>query len=226
SPGAFRGCGIWGTFVRRGAYPRRRAGNGLKQDTMASEDTTTAADDAPLIDLNEASIKKLIAKAKRRGYITVDELNEALPQDQMSTDQIEDVMSAISEMGVNIVENDEDAAEEEGENEAEEITAADEEGSEGDSGHVPEKKKKETAERTDDPVRMYLREMGAVELLSGEGEIAIAKRIEAGRDTMIMGLCESPITFHAIIQWSEALNAGEMQLREILDLDAMLSKEP
>ncbi len=193
---------------------------------MASEDTTAAAEDAPLIDLNEASIKKLIAKAKRRGYITVDELNEALPQDQMSTDQIEDVMSAISEMGVNIVENDEDAAEEDGENEAEEIAAADEEEGEGDSGHVPEKKKKETTERTDDPVRMYLREMGAVELLSREGEIAIAKRIEAGRDTMIMGLCESPITFHAIIQWSEALNAGEMQLREILDLDAMLSKEP
>jgi len=193
---------------------------------MASEDTTATADDAPLIDLNEASIKKLIAKAKRRGYITVDELNEALPQDQMSTDQIEDVMSAISEMGVNIVESDEDAAEEDADGDAEEVPPADEEASEGDSGHVPEKKKKETTERTDDPVRMYLREMGAVELLSREGEIAIAKRIEAGRDTMIMGLCESPITFHAIITWSEALNAGEMQLREILDLDAMLSKEP
>jgi len=193
---------------------------------MASEDTT-GTDDAPLIDLNEASIKKLIAKAKRRGYITVDELNEALPQDQMSTDQIEDVMSAISEMGVNIVETDEDAAEEEGDGEAEEIAAHDDDDGDGEAtSHVPEKKKKETTERTDDPVRMYLREMGAVELLSREGEIAIAKRIEAGRDTMIMGLCESPITFHAIIQWSEALNNGEMQLREILDLDAMLSKEP
>src|SRR5690554_6769923 len=193
---------------------------------MASEDTAVTTDDAPLIDLNEASIKKLIAKAKRRGYITVDELNEALPQDQMSTDQIEDVMSAISEMGVNIVESDEDAAEEEAEGEAEELTQADDEESGADSGHVPEKKKAASTERTDDPVRMYLREMGAVELLSREGEIAIAKRIEAGRDTMIIGLCESPITFHAIIQWSEALNAGEMQLREILDLDAMLSKEP
>jgi RNA polymerase primary sigma factor len=193
---------------------------------MASEDTT-GPDDAPLIDLNEASVKKLIAKAKRRGYITVDELNEALPQDQMSTDQIEDVMSAISEMGVNIVETDEDAAEEDSDGEQEEISAApDDEDGEDDSGHVPEKKKPATTERTDDPVRMYLREMGAVELLSREGEIAIAKRIEAGRDTMIMGLCESPITFHAIIQWSEALNNGEMQLREILDLDAMLSKEP
>jgi RNA polymerase primary sigma factor len=202
---------------------------------MASEDTTTTpAEDAPLIDLNEASIKKLIAKAKRRGYITVDELNEALPEDQMSTDQIEDVMSAISEMGVNIVENDEDAAEEDEEGErraSEDSPASDDEddGTEPDeaaSANVPEKKRKETTERTDDPVRMYLREMGAVELLSREGEIAIAKRIEAGRDMMIMGLCESPITFHAIIQWSEALNNGEMQLREILDLDAMLSKEP
>src|SRR5687767_7923968 len=193
---------------------------------MASDETIEKNDDAPLIDLNEASIKKLIAKAKRRGYITVDELNEALPQDQMSTDQIEDVMSAISEMGVNVVESDEDAAEEDSENEAEEVAAADDEDADADSGHVPEKKKKETTERTDDPVRMYLREMGAVELLSREGEIAIAKRIEAGRDTMIMGLCESPITFHAIITWSEALNNGEMQLREILDLDAMLSKEP
>jgi len=193
---------------------------------MASDETLEKNEDAPLIDLNEASIKKLIAKAKRRGYITVDELNEALPQDQMSTDQIEDVMSTISEMGVNVVESDEDAAEEDSENEAEEVAASDDDESDGDSGHVPEKKKAATTERTDDPVRMYLREMGAVELLSREGEIAIAKRIEAGRDTMIMGLCESPITFHAIIMWSEALNNGEMQLREILDLDAMLSKEP
>ncbi|MDE2403480.1 MAG: RNA polymerase sigma factor RpoD [Sphingomonadales bacterium] len=176
--------------------------------------------DAPLIDLNEASIKKLIARAKRRGVITYDELNEALPQDQMSSEQIEDIMAAISEMGVNIVESDEDAVDPED-------NAADEEVEPDQIGDRPVvEKKKETVDRTDDPVRMYLREMGAVELLSREGEIAIAKRIEAGRDTMILGLCESPITFHAIIQWSEALNAGEMQLREILDLDAMLSKEP
>ncbi|KMS59502.1 RNA polymerase sigma factor RpoD [Novosphingobium barchaimii LL02] len=182
--------------------------------------------DAPLIDLNEGSIKKLIARAKRRGVITVDELNEALPQDQMTTDQIEDIMSAISEMGVNIVESDEDAdaqADEDRDRDAEE---ADADGEEVSQRLVVDNKKKETIERTDDPVRMYLREMGAVELLSREGEIAIAKRIEAGRDMMILGLCESPITFHAIIQWSEALNAGEMQLREILDLDAMLTKEP
>ncbi|WP_232492271.1 RNA polymerase sigma factor RpoD [Novosphingobium kaempferiae] len=195
-----------------------------------SKNDTNGADtdgmDAPLIDLNEASIKKLIARAKRRGVITVDELNEALPQDQMSTDQIEDIMAAISEMGVNIVESDEDA-----DNQAEDDRDNDD--NDADDGdevsprvNVDPAKKKETVERTDDPVRMYLREMGAVELLSREGEIAIAKRIEAGRDMMILGLCESPITFHAIIQWSEALNNGEMQLREILDLDAMLSKEP
>ena len=185
--------------------------------------TTTGTDggDAPLIDLNDASVKKLLARAKRRGTITYDELNEALPQDQMSSEQIEDIMAAISEMGVNIVESDEDAVDPEDKNAEDEADEAD---------TVDERpdlvKKKEIVERTDDPVRMYLREMGAVELLSREGEIAIAKRIEAGRDTMILGLCESPITFHAIIQWSNALNAGEMQLREILDLDAMLSKEP
>ena len=190
---------------------------------MMDEDDNTGGNegsDAPLIDLNDGAIKKLIARAKRRGVITMDELNEALPQDQMSTDQIEDIMSAISEMGVNIVESDEDAIDPE-EKEVDEVDEVDQ------GAERPDLiKKKEIIERTDDPVRMYLREMGAVELLSREGEIAIAKRIEAGRDTMILGLCESPITFHAIIQWSNALNAGEMQLREILDLDAMLSKEP
>jgi len=199
-----------------------------KNDTNGG-DTNSDGTDAPLLDLNEGAVKKLIARAKRRGVITYDELNEALPQDQMSTDQIEDIMAAISEMGVNIVENDE-SADGDGDDDREADDAeADNDGD--DDGTSPRQnvdpaKKKETVERTDDPVRMYLREMGAVELLSREGEIAIAKRIEAGRDMMILGLCESPITFHAIIQWSEALNNGEMQLREILDLDAMLSKEP
>ncbi|UIP05862.1 RNA polymerase sigma factor RpoD [Erythrobacter sp. SDW2] len=200
---------------------------------MASE-ANSQTDDAPLIDLNEASIKKLIAKAKRRGYITYDELNEALPSGEMSPDQIEDIQTAISEMGVQIVETDEDAEEaDQDDNDVEEIAAADSDDDDDDDDSPKKETKKATAakktatgDRTDDPVRMYLREMGAVELLSREGEIAIAKRIEAGRDTMIIGLCESPITFHAIIQWSEALNNEEMQLREILDLDAMLSKEP
>ncbi|HYG46536.1 MAG TPA: RNA polymerase sigma factor region1.1 domain-containing protein, partial [Allosphingosinicella sp.] len=181
--------------------------------------------DAPLIDLNEASLKKLVARAKKRGYITYDELNEALPQDQMASEQIEDVMSALNEMGVNVVEAEESDDDEEKADEPEVDSGADEgDGSEGERFII--EKKKETVDRTDDPVRMYLREMGAVELLSREGEIAIAKRIEAGRDTMIWGLCESPITFNAIIHWSNALNAGEMQLREILDLEAMLSKGP
>ncbi|MET0372463.1 MAG: RNA polymerase sigma factor region1.1 domain-containing protein, partial [Sphingobium sp.] len=183
--------------------------------------------DAPLLDLNEASVKKLLARAKKRGYITYDELNDALPQDQMSTDQIEDVMSALNEMGVNVVENEEasDDGEEPQRDEPEEDNGDETTEDDGSPKHLTEKKK-ETVDRTDDPVRMYLREMGAVELLSREGEIAIAKRIEAGRDTMILGLCESPTTFNAIIEWSTALNNGEMQLREILDLDAMLSKDP
>src|SRR5688572_17834110 len=192
-----------------------------KTNTAETEEKTETGD-APLIDLNEAQFKKLISRARKRGYITYDELNDALPQDQMSSEQIEDVMSSLSEMGVNIVEN-EEADEDEGDSEPE--GALDEAvGTEGERFIV--EKKKETIDRTDDPVRMYLREMGAVELLSREGEIAIAKRIEAGRDTMIWGLCESPITFNAIIHWSNALNNGEMQLREILDLDAMLSKDP
>ena len=185
----------------------------------------TEGGDAPLIDLNEASIKKLLARAKKRGVITYDELNEALPQDQMSSEQIEDIRSALNDMGVNIVENDESGEEGEAEKEAEDDEP--EAVTDGSDGFAPVvEKKKEIIDRTDDPVRMYLREMGAVELLSREGEIAIAKRIEAGRDTMIFGLCESPITFNAIIGWSNALNEGTMQLREILDLDAMLSKDP
>ncbi|HZW48255.1 MAG TPA: RNA polymerase sigma factor RpoD, partial [Microvirga sp.] len=181
--------------------------------------------DAPLIDLNDASVKKLIARAKKRGTITIDELNEALPQDQMSSEQIEDIMSALNDMGVQIVEKEEGGDDEE---EAEAEPASDDEVDPLDDGgpRPAAAVKKETVDRTDDPVRMYLREMGAVELLSREGEIAIAKRIEAGRDIMIWGLCESPITFNAIIEWSTALNEGRMQLREILDLEAMLSKGP
>src|SRR5690554_502918 len=172
--------------------------------------------------MNESGIKKLLSKAKKRGYITYDELNEGMPQDQMSSEQIEDIMSAISDMGVKIVENDDEGAEETGGDEVESIDGSEKDKKAASSTAI----KKATGDRTDDPVRMYLREMGAVELLSREGEIAIAKRIEAGRDTMIWGLCESPTTFNAIIEWSTALNDGEMQLREILDLDAMLSKDP
>jgi RNA polymerase primary sigma factor len=198
---------------------------------MAKNDTqeidTAEAGDAPLIDLNDASVKKLLARAKKRGYITVDELNEALPSDQMSPDQIEDIMSAINDMGVQVVESAEASDDEEEEDKEPEPAIEDEVDPLDDGGPRPAAAvKKEPTDRTDDPVRMYLREMGAVELLSREGEIAIAKRIEAGRDTMIWGLCESPITFEAIIGWSNALNEGRMQLREIMDLEAMLSKGP
>jgi RNA polymerase primary sigma factor len=190
---------------------------------MAEDDDMDKGGDAPLIDLNEAAVKKLLARAKKRGYLTYDELNAALPQDQMSSEQIEDIMSAISDMGVNIVESDEDVAEEAEQETDDEVDLTTDSG----SISAPQvEKKKEIVDRTDDPVRMYLREMGAVELLSREGEIAIAKRIEAGRDTMILGLCESPLTFNAIIEWSNALNNGDMQLREIVDLEAMLSKDP
>jgi RNA polymerase primary sigma factor len=196
----------------------------MAKTNMADAAEPAETGDAPLIDLNDAEIKKLVARAKKRGYITVDQLNEMLPQDQMSSEQIEDVMSALNEMGVNVVENDEGG--EDGEEQKDEDDDIDPVDSPDDNAPALETKKKETIDRTDDPVRMYLREMGAVELLSREGEIAIAKRIEAGRDTMILGLCESPITFNAIIDWSTALNEGTMQLREILDLDAMLSKGP
>jgi RNA polymerase primary sigma factor len=194
--------------------------------------------DEPLIEVSKGSVAQFIARAKRRGVVTVSELNAALPQDQMTTDQIEDIMSAMSEMGIKVIENEEegddgDDADRETGSQAEDDRDMDVEAdADGDDGEetaprrATERKSAENLGRTDDPVRIYLREMGAVEMLSREGEAAISKRIEAGRDMMIQGLCESPLTFHAIIQWSEALNAGEMQLREILDLDAMITKEP
>src|SRR5690349_2214374 len=189
------------------------------------QDVDTVEDgDAPLIDMNDASIKKMMQRAEKRGTITIDEINAAIPADQ--NEMIEDIMSRFSERGVTVVENAEESDDEEDDKDSEpqiedEVDPLD------DGGPRPAAAtKKEPTDRTDDPVRMYLREMGAVELLSREGEIAIAKRIEAGRDTMIWGLCESPITFNAIIDWSNALNEGRMQLREILDLEAMLSKGP
>lgn len=188
----------------------------------AAGSEATAGDqdnDTTLLDTQSGAVKRLIARGKERGYITFDELNAVLPQDQMSSEQIEDVMAVLSEMGIQVVENeDNDDSEANREEKAEE---ADTEGEEagGAAGNVDT----ESLGRTDDPVRMYLREMGSVELLSREGEIAIAKRIEAGRDEMIGGLCESPLTFRAIISWHERLKAGEMLLRDIVDLEAMQS---
>src|SRR5437868_7939200 len=193
-----------------------------------TQDVETVDDgDAPLIDLNDASIKKMMQRAQKRGIITIDEINAAIPADQ--NELIEDLMSQLSERGVTIVENEEDSGDDEDKDSDSEPEPQieDEVDPLDDGGPRPAAAaKKEPTDRTDDPVRMYLREMGAVELLSREGEIAIAKRIEAGRDIMIWGLCESPITFNAIIGWSNALNEGRMQLREILDLEAMLSKGP
>jgi RNA polymerase primary sigma factor len=181
----------------------------------AGADTATAEQDADasLLDVASAAAKRLIAKGKERGYITFDELNAILPPDQMSSEQIEDMMANLNEMGIQVVENEEN---EEGEA-APKVEKEEKEGEEGEAaGNVDE----ESLGRTDDPVRMYLREMGSVELLSREGEIAIAKRIEAGRDMMISGLCESPLTFRAIISWHDALKAGRMLLRDIIDLEA------
>jgi len=164
--------------------------------------------DRPLIENTGAAVKALLKKGKERGWITYEELNKALPPDQMSSEQIEDVMTALSEMGVNVVENEE--AEEANDNQEEE----EESGSA--SGNISD----EDIGRTDDPVRMYLREMGSVELLSREGEIAIAKRIEEGREKMIGAICESPLTFQALMTWRQMLADGDILLREVIDLDA------
>ncbi len=169
--------------------------------------------DTTLLDTQSAAVKRLIGRGKERGYITFDELNAVLPPDQNSSEQIEDVMAMLNEMGMQVVEGEEA---EEAEPIAAKVEKVEEETAEEPTGNVDE----ESLGRTDDPVRMYLREMGSVELLSREGEIAIAKRIEAGRDMMIGGLCESPLTFRAIIAWHDALRAGRMLLRDIIDLEA------
>jgi len=212
-------------------------------DTQESLDTREEGGEEPVLDMSEASVRKMIARAKERGYISYDELNKALPSDQMSSEKIEDIMSMLSEMGITVTDGDEpdegeDAAgtdsaktasgknagadEEEADPEEGAPAAADEaEEEEADEAFKTSEVKSEV-ERTDDPVRMYLREMGSVELLSREGEIAIAKRIEAGRDAMIKGLCESPLTFRALVRWSEALNEGRILLRDIIDIEASM----
>src|ERR1700750_1591626 len=172
---------------------------------------------SPLLDLSDAAVKKMIKQAKKRGFVTFDQLNEVLPSDTTSPEQIEDIMSMLSDMGINVSEAEESDSEEEKE-EADDDT--DNELVEVTQKAVTEVKKAEPAERTDDAARMYLREMGTVELLSREGEIAIAKRIEAGREAMIAGLCESPLTFQAIIIWRDELNEGKVFLRDIIDLEA------
>src|ERR1700731_2958766 len=193
-----------------------------KEETPEKEASETPDTPLPLLDLSDAAVKKLIRSAKKRGYVTHDQINSVLPSEEVNSEQIEDVLAMFSEMGVNVVETEEPS--EDGEEAREEP----EEEPESESGElvevqqkVPAKSEaKEPTERTDDPVRMYLREMGSVELLSREGEIAIAKRIEAGREAMIAGLCESPLTFQAIIIWRDELNEGRVLLRDIIDLEA------
>jgi len=186
-----------------------------EQDTATAEPTER---DSPLLDLSDQAVKRLLKTAKARGYVTLDELNSVLPSEEVSPDQIEDTMAMLSDMGINVVET------EEGEEAADAAApdADDEEGRAVVTAGLPARSETrvEPAERTDDPVRMYLREMGSVELLSREGEIAIAKRIEAGREAMIAGLCESPLTFQAIIIWRDELNEGKILLRDIIDLEA------
>ena len=203
---------------------KTKAAQKEKEKEEAPEKEGAEAPDTPLplLDLSDAAVKKLIRTAKKRGYVTHDQINSVLPSEEVNSEQIEDILAMFSEMGVNVVETEE--ATEEGEEQREE---ADEE-PESEGGElvevqqkVPAKSEaKEPTERTDDPVRMYLREMGSVELLSREGEIAIAKRIEAGREAMIAGLCESPLTFQAIIIWRDELNEGKVFLRDIIDLEA------
>jgi len=191
-----------------------------KPSVPADAATTEQDSDTTLLDVQSAAVKRLIARGKERGYITFDELNVVLSPEQTSSEQIEDVMANLSEMGIQVVESEES---EDGEAPVAKVEKAEEEGAEeGASGNVDE----ESLGRTDDPVRMYLREMGSVELLSREGEIAIAKRIEAGRDMMIGGLCESPLTFRAIIAWHDALKGGRMLLRDIIDLEATQGGPP
>jgi RNA polymerase primary sigma factor len=210
----------------------------VQEKTMASKAKVQVKEEAPekdadggpesplpLLDLNDAGVKKMIKAAKKRGFVTFDALNAVLPSESTSPEQIEDIMAMLSEMGINVVET-EDAEGEDGETEK----ATDEHDDDDDETgrEIVEAKqkslavaeKKEPSERTDDPVRMYLREMGSVELLSREGEIAIAKRIEAGREAMIAGLCESPLTFQAVIIWRGELNDGKVFLRDIIDLEA------
>jgi RNA polymerase primary sigma factor len=183
-----------------------------------AETEREGAPDGPLLDLSDDAVKKMIKLAKKRGYVTIDELNAVLPSEETDPDRIEDINAMLSDMGINVVEEGENEegegeAQADGEEEANEL--AEQTGT-----AVAAVAKKEPTDRTDDPVRMYLREMGSVELLSREGEIAIAKRIEAGRETMIAGLCESPLTFQAIIIWRDELNEAKILLREIIDLEA------
>ncbi|MBA85408.1 MAG: RNA polymerase sigma factor RpoD, partial [Rhodobacteraceae bacterium] len=184
-----------------------------------NEDAKSVDQDAEVsLDMSQAAVKKMIAEARERGYITYDQLNQVLPPDQVSSEQIEDVMSMLSEMGINVIEDDEVDEEE-----AKTTAVVDVSSNKGEVAVASGGNEK--LDRTDDPVRMYLREMGSVELLSREGEIAIAKRIEAGRNTMISGLCESPLTFQAITIWRDELLSEDILLRDVIDLETTFGNQ-
>ena len=189
----------------------------VKESEAQTDERAEAAPDGPLLDLSDDAVKKMIKAAKKRGFVTMDKLNSMLSSDDVTSDQVEDLMAMLNDMGINVVEDDEEG---EAENDNEEQSSESTEVAETQTTAVATAQKRESGDRTDDPVRMYLREMGSVELLSREGEIAIAKRIEAGRETMIAGLCESPLTFQAIIIWRDELNDGNILLRDIVDLEA------
>ncbi|MFZ2141616.1 MAG: RNA polymerase sigma factor region1.1 domain-containing protein, partial [Xanthobacteraceae bacterium] len=204
------------------ASKTKAAAKEKENEASEKEGAETPDTPLPLLDLSDAAVKKLIRTAKKRGYVTHDQINSVLPSEEVNSEQIEDVLAMFSEMGVNVVETEEASDDEEAREEPEEEPEP--EGGElvevQPRAVVVKTETKEPTDRTDDPVRMYLREMGSVELLSREGEIAIAKRIEAGREAMIAGLCESPLTFQAIIIWRDELNDGKVYLREIIDLEA------
>jgi RNA polymerase primary sigma factor len=205
--------------LQKAAPPKSAPANAEPSD----KDGETPDVALPLLDLSDAAVKKMIKQAKKRGYVTYEQLNAVMPSEEVTSEKIEDVLAMMSEMGINVVETEE--ADSDDDEEAREEPAEDEESEGGElvetgSKAVTKSEAKEPAERTDDPVRMYLREMGSVELLSREGEIAIAKRIEAGREAMIAGLCESPLTFQAVIIWRDELNEGKRFLRDIIDLEA------
>ena len=203
------------------ANKAKAAAREKEKEDAPEKDAPEASDTPlPLLDLSDAAVKKLIRTAKKRGYVTHDQINSVLPSEEVNSEQIEDVLAMFSEMGVNVVETEEPSEDEEQREEAEEEEPESAELVEVARAVPAKTETKEPTERTDDPVRMYLREMGSVELLSREGEIAIAKRIEAGREAMIAGLCESPLTFQAIIIWRDELNEGKVFLRDIIDLEA------
>jgi RNA polymerase primary sigma factor len=190
-------------------------------DTPEKDAPETPDAPLPLLDLSDAAVKKMIKSAKKRGYVTYEQLNAVMPSEEVTSEKIEDILAMMNEMGINVVENEEaENDDEEGREEPEEEESESGEIVEVTAKPLAKSEAKEPAERTDDPVRMYLREMGSVELLSREGEIAIAKRIEAGREAMIAGLCESPLTFQAVIIWRDELNEGKVFLRDIIDLEA------